>query len=296
MERIGSVLRKQELMQNETEFSNSPGAGEISFSAYGVKIRITADDPLLLSKIRKNVPLLIPSCVKFQKHTTADFHFYLRSPNGLYEFYNNDELVVSGGIDEKSFLNFFLSCLRLTVAEFADSRVFIHAGVVSWKGMAIVLPANSFCGKTTLVSELIKNGAIYYSDEYAVLDENGFIHPYPKMLSVRGIVDEHLQKEIPVEEFGGVIGTKEIPAGLVLFTKFEKNAIWNPEELTTSQGVMEILAHTIPIRHNPKFSLEVLNKTLSRAVILKSNRREVEITAKYVLHLIEKSFIKNSTH
>jgi hypothetical protein len=34
----------------------------------------------------------------------------------------------------------------------------------------------SYSGKTTLVSELIRAGATYYSDEYAVIDERGRVH------------------------------------------------------------------------------------------------------------------------
>ena len=64
------------------------------------------------------------------------------------------------------------------VANYAPDRVFVHAGVVAWRGRALVLPGTSFAGKTTLVAELVRAGAIYYSDEYAVLDEQGRVHPY----------------------------------------------------------------------------------------------------------------------
>ena len=59
-------------------------------------------------------------------------------------------------------------------------RVFVHAGVVGWKGHAIVIPGRSRSGKTTLVAELVKAGAEYYSDEFAVLDAEGRVHPFPE--------------------------------------------------------------------------------------------------------------------
>ena len=55
------------------------------------------------------------------------------------------------------------SDLQLYVAENARRRVFIHAGVVAWKGKAILIPGRSFTGKTTLVAELVKAGASYYA-------------------------------------------------------------------------------------------------------------------------------------
>src|SRR5207244_3989987 len=67
-------------------------------------------------------------------------------------------------------LDAFESHLQLTVAEHARRRVFVHAGVVGWKDRAILIPGLSHSGKTTLVERLIRAGATYYSDEYAVLE------------------------------------------------------------------------------------------------------------------------------
>src|SRR5258708_16040074 len=74
-------------------------------------------------------------------------------------------------------LEAFESHVQLTVAEHAPRRIFVHAGVVGWKDRAILIPGLSQSGKTTLVDQLIRAGATYYSDEYAVLDERGRDHP-----------------------------------------------------------------------------------------------------------------------
>ena len=51
------------------------------------------------------------------------------------------------------------------------------AGVVGWENRAIVMPGASFAGKTTLVRAWLEAGATYYSDEFAVLDRAGRVHP-----------------------------------------------------------------------------------------------------------------------
>jgi len=51
-----------------------------------------------------------------------------------------------------------------------------------WQGRAILLPGRSLSGKTTLVRELLRRGATYYSDEFAVVDDFGNIHPFPRPL------------------------------------------------------------------------------------------------------------------
>src|SRR6267142_2744385 len=43
----------------------------------------------------------------------------------------------------------------------------------------------SLSGKTTLVRELLRRGATYYSDEFAVVDDFGNIHPFPRPLGIR---------------------------------------------------------------------------------------------------------------
>src|SRR5687767_6256454 len=45
--------------------------------------------------------------------------------------------------------------LQLQVAERARRRLFVHAGVVGWRGRAIVLPGSSQRGKSTLVAALL---------------------------------------------------------------------------------------------------------------------------------------------
>ncbi|MEP6901986.1 MAG: hypothetical protein ABJA66_09560 [Actinomycetota bacterium] len=179
------------------------------------------------------------------------------------------------------------SQIRITIAEYAVERVFVHAGVVGWKGKAIIIPARSYQGKTTLVAELTKLGAEYYSDEYAVLDDRGFVHPFPKTLSIRGFIDKYQQVEFPVESFGGIKGDEPLPVGMVLLTEFKAGAKWQPQILSEGFGVLEMLSHTIPIRYNPKFSLKVLNKTVNRAIIVKTERGEAKDFAIKLLSFFE---------
>jgi hypothetical protein len=69
------------------------------------------------------------------------------------------------------------------LAQEARQTLFVHAGVVAWKGQAIVIPGRSRSGKTTLVKAFLQAGASYYSDEYAVFDGRGRVYPFPRPLS-----------------------------------------------------------------------------------------------------------------
>ena len=79
-------------------------------------------------------------------------------------------------------------------------------------------------GKTTLVKALVEAGATYYSDEFAVLDKEGQVQPYPVPLSIRGN-NGHPAPKTPVESRGGQTGVEHlIPAHVCSLPKREEVA------------------------------------------------------------------------
>lgn len=263
----------------------------ISFQAFGVKIEIRADETELLGDIYTKLERVFPNGLELAMETEIEYRFYIKSvETGKYELYRNGEKLCEDG-GRELFLNMVESHLRVTVAEFAVGKVFLHAGVVGWKGRAIVIPATSFSGKTTLVAELVKKGALYYSDEYAVVNTLGNVEPFPKWLSLRGITDAFTQDDCPVESLGGTAGTKPIPVGMVLIAKYKSGKKiprrWQPRQLTQGEAMMEIIPHTLPIRNKPKFVLEVLNKLTDRAIIIRTVRGEAAEFAETLLGYFE---------
>jgi hypothetical protein len=256
---------------------------DIVFESYGVRVKIEATGADLLKDAEQTARKALIGRLRILENTSAEHSFgFTSNKNGtLFMFQNGKQLTY--GKSKTLFLKFFNSMLRIVVAEHAQSSVFVHAGVVSWEGKAIVIPANSFQGKTTLVAELVKAGAEYYSDEYAVLDEHGLVHPFPRDLSIRD--KRFVENDVPVESLGGKIGSVPIPVGAVLLTEYREKAEWNPQRLTRGQGIMEVLPHTIPRNINTKFSLKVLNAALSDAIILKGPRGDAAELATKLLSL-----------
>jgi len=260
----------------------------IAIESFGVRIKIHAARKDVLEEIEARIARILPEGFYRKISPRRAVHSFSVRRNKSYEYvlYRGRRKIEYGN-EREILLKYFDWQLRLTIAEFAVERVFLHAGVVAWKGKAIVIPAKSFQGKTTLVKELTKLGAQYYSDEYAVLDDAGFVHPFPKMLSIRGLEGEYQQTDYSVESLGGVKGIGPLPVGMVLMTEYESGAKWSPQILSEGAGVMEMLSHTIPIRYNPKFSLKVLNKTVNHAIIVKTKRGEAKDFAVKLLSFFE---------
>lgn len=261
------------------------------FQAYGVNVGIETETARQLLQVKRQLERIFPGGFAEIPSSRVAHQFAIKSAaNNAMQCRRNDEIVFEAA-DDENFYEAVQREIRLTVAEFAVGKVFLHAGVVAWKNRAIVIPAISRSGKTTLVVELLKLGAVYYSDEYAVLDRAGWVEPFPKWLSIRGIKDDFAQVDRPVESFGAVAGEQAVPIGLVLIARFDlkkKNPkFWKPKVLSAGQGIMEILPHTLPIRNDPKYVLEVLNKSISRAIIVKTIRGEAENFAQTLLNYFE---------
>ncbi|MHB1193148.1 MAG: hypothetical protein ACYC6F_08870 [Longimicrobiales bacterium] len=177
--------------------------------------------------------------------------------------------------------------VQLYVAERARRRIFVHAGVVGWKGKAILLPGRTLAGKTTLVSELLRLGATYYSDEYAALDAKGQVHPYARPLSIRsGAADPHPERRT-AEELGAGVGRRPLPVGLVAFTHFKPGARWRPRVLTPGQGIISLLENAVPARRRPEACLATFRQVVRSARILKGARGEAAEMAEALLARVD---------
>jgi len=178
--------------------------------------------------------------------------------------------------------------LSVYVGERARRRVFVHAGVVGWRGQAVIIPGVSFSGKTSLVAALVRAGAIYYSDEFAVFDANGRVHPFPTSLSIRTAGGAEAKKFRP-EVLGASIGHAPLPVGLVAVTRYRPQAHWRPVPVSPGRAVLALLAHTVPARLRPRAAMTTLRKVVAGAIVLKGPRGEAEEMADVLLNQLERS-------
>jgi hypothetical protein len=171
---------------------------------------------------------------------------------------------------------------ELLTAFRAQDCLFVHAGVVGWQGRAILIPGRSMTGKTTLVKALVEAGATYYSDEFAVLDKAGRVHPYPTPLSIRSN-NGHPAHKTPVEQLGGQVGVETLPVGLVVVTEYQSGAVWRPRKLTNGQALLALMDNTVAARRNPAHSMPILKQAVTGAITLKSKRSEAAQVASALL-------------
>ncbi|MBI3977356.1 MAG: hypothetical protein HY331_04135 [Chloroflexi bacterium] len=252
-------------------------ADGVAFTSYGVTVGVRVTDPAALPRF---VELLPPGWAPASS-PIVEFLFsaVVGGPSpanpGLrrYHLLYDGAARLARSLDLEDCLAAFEQSCHLLVAERTSEKVFVHAGVVGWKGQAIVMPGRSYVGKTTLVAALIRAGATFYSDEYAVLDEAGRVHPYPRPLSLRRATGERPERTPPAA-LGATVGVEPLPVGLVLFGKHAPGRVWRPRRLSPARGLLALLDNAVAARRQPARVLSALEAVVARAAVVQGVRGE----------------------
>jgi hypothetical protein len=262
----------------------------VAFRAFGVDAAVTVPD----AGWRAEVSELLPPGAVAKAAAAGDARFALTpTPTGTYDVSVGDEPRLRDG-DRDVALGFLDAQLRLYVADQAPDHVFIHAGVVAWDGRALMLAGESFSGKTTLVGALVAAGAEYLSDEFAVLDASGQVHPYPRRLSLRGNGGSAgVEGDAAGAGEAGAHGEAAAPAAAtpagpvqlagVVLTRYSPDGDWQPEAISRAQGCLAVLEYAVPARNRPQASLDAIDRALADATVLSGVRGEAEVTAQRIV-------------
>jgi hypothetical protein len=161
-------------------------------------------------------------------------------------------------------------------------EVFIHAGVVAIGDSALLVPGHSGSGKTTLVAALLELGAEYLSDEYAVLDERGWVHPFPKPLSVRE-GRSRMPTLVAASKFGASTAPGPRRARLVARMWWTPGQSWAPRPVERGDGMMSLLMNTVAARTQSERALRRVRLLCEGATAIDGPRGEAPEAARELI-------------
>jgi hypothetical protein len=252
-------------------------------SAFGVGFGVKADTQELLEEARLRLP---PTWRPGRAGSPRREYVLAHGPDGVRV--ETEGTALGQGLSHSGALDVLESNLQLFVAQHSRRFVFVHAGVVGVNGKALVLPGTSGAGKTTLVRALLKAGATYYSDEYALFDSRGQVHPYARALSVR-LEDGSGKLRVPVRRSLAPTGKRPLTLGVVLLAEFFRGSRWQPKPMAKGELVLALLSNTVPARERPAEVMAILACAVSRAEGFRTRRGNAERVALAALHLAEGS-------
>lgn len=164
------------------------------------------------------------------------------------------------------------------VAAHARDPVFIHAGAVAIAGQGVVVPGRSGAGKSTLVAALLRVGATYLSDEFALLDERGHVHPYPRPLRVAGV---------PPGAFA--VSPSAVPIRLIVITSFSDSGEWRPRAAPPRDVVLALLGNAVGARTRHAEVLRCVVSAAGAAKGVKSPRGEAAAAARWITRVVDRA-------
>jgi hypothetical protein len=256
--------------------------GVISFEAFGVSMWVATNR----AEARHRLPeLLPPGWRPAAAGTEADAKHRLAilgDERGTYAVDLGGYLFIEG-VSLDVALDSLERIVRMRLALDAQDRIFVHAGVVGHAGGAMLIPGLSFTGKTTLVAALVRAGATYYSDEYAALDDDGFVHPFH---TVR-LLDDNNHGDRSLQALGGAAADPPLPVHAIVMTTYRPGNEWAPKPLSTGQGALQLLAHAVPARDRPTETVRAITRAARNAILLEGDRGEADSLAPLLLAALE---------
>jgi hypothetical protein len=254
-------------------FSDETTPHQLLFESFGVPLRVCASTEEVLARVQPHLPIertdggsILPA------HRLG----IVSEDDLTFSVYNASNRVSSRG-DLELALVALEDQVHSYISLHAPGLVFVRAGVVGYDRRALVIPGDSFSGKTTLVAALVRAGAKYYSDEYAVIDADGRVHPFAS------VHPDGAQFDIHPDEHTAAVGRERLPVGLIAVTGFSPRAEWLPTTLTGAAAAVELLAHTPTVTTRPEEAMKAITRALDGAVVLKGERGEAAEVADQLL-------------
>ena len=242
----------------------------MAFESHGVSVRVTWDEPEIGRRIPEVLP---PRFTTLPEHVEAETFGLRTDAPGLYT-YTRGESPVSSDLDLEFGLMMLQTQIRIFIGINAPDRIFVHAGAIALGDRAVIFPGRSFSGKTSLVAAFLRAGATYLSDEFAVLDSDVMVHPYPTKLSVRGDGDD--RRDVDAATLGATSATERMPLGAIVVTSYKPGAEWAPAEITRGRAALALLDNTVAALERHTEALTVFRDATVGRLLIGGDRGEAE--------------------
>jgi hypothetical protein len=270
-----------------------PWQSQQRIEAYGARILVRTNRAKCMAALLTRLPL--GSCLAAEDsfETPDRVHsIVFADGEGSTAFLRRDGRRIATCHGESELLDAFERELTWCVAQAARDRIFIHSGVVGWRDQAILIPGRSCFGKTTLVTRFLEAGATYYSDDMALLDQHGLVHPYARPLQIRRQQGSLIQTRVAAEEFRGFGGTGREPIRpvLMLLCKYRKGARWRPVELTKGEAALELVRYSFTAFRSPEAAFRAAGKTASHLKTWRGVRGEAQAVVEWALRTLDAGY------
>jgi hypothetical protein len=196
-----------------------------------------------------------------------------------------NDVAVATSDDPKELVTTIINAIDQTVIQRIKKMYAVHAGAVLIGGRGLLLPGGTHAGKSTLVAELLRRGAKYFSDEYALIDSEGRVHSYPRPLLVRN----GSPKQLPVlpEECNSTVVEAPAPVRWILSMEYQAGGRWSVREVPQSMAMLALLRNTPHALADAPEMVRVFERAVAGASCFAGRRGDVVEAAEQILRLAD---------
>lgn len=160
----------------------------------------------------------------------------------------------------------------------------VHAGTVVIGGRALLLPGVSHAGKSSLVAELLRRGATYFSDEYALIDSEGRVHPYPRPMLVRNGRPD--QVPMLAGECNAPVGNAPAQVGWILALQYLAESPWSVAPISQSEALLTLLRNTPHVLAESPEMVNMFQCAVAGAACYAGHRNEAADAVDQIMQLV----------
>jgi hypothetical protein len=168
--------------------------------------------------------------------------------------------------------------VEVALSRAVDGRILVHAGAVGWRGRAVLVPGRSGSGKSELVAALVRAGAVYLSDEFAVLDREGKVHPYRRPVALRRPSGT---SRVAVET--NACAMEPLPVGGIAFLRYRSATDWRPRPISSGAALLGLLQNTLSCRFRLDDARRILRRVVASAPAIAGDRPDADDVATVLL-------------
>ena len=202
---------------------------------------------------------------------------------GEFRLLANDALVATAA-EPLGLVRALIQVLDETVVRRLTALRAIHAGTVMYGDRVLLFPGASHAGKSSLVREMVRRGATYFSDEYALVDAEGLVHPYPRPLLVRDGGPE--QHPVLARELEARIGDAPAPLGWIFALAYSKESEWSVAPVSQGEALMMLLCNTPHTLAESTEMVSFFQRAVANASCFAGLRSEAPDAASRIMELI----------
>jgi hypothetical protein len=256
-------------------------SGSFDVEAFGVHLRLTAGCADACATLDQYA---FPWLERMEaKAGRPDLDLCMDQAAGEFQLVVSEHVVATAG-EPLGLVRALIQVLDETIVQRLKTLRAVHAGVVAWNGRVLLFPGASHAGKSALTNEFLRRGATYFSDEYALIDADGYVHPYPRPLLVRDGGEE--QHPVLARALDAPVGDEPLPLGWIFAIAYKPENGWSIASMSQGEALMTLLRNTPHTLRDAPEMVGMFQRAVSDAQCFAGTRGDAADAVDQILQLI----------